>query len=328
MKQYIRHIFLFFSPMIVLLLVYIIDDPFRMYWPGEDLYNPEARKQCVNDAYRGIRWMHQYNDSMHYNSFIIGSSRSDFYYMDDWKQYIGEDAACFHFDQSADNLWGGLQRVQYLYNHFDRIDNMLLIMDCEYLANTTPKKGHLFRQPWQVTKEWDFFAYNWECIRAFYTIEYQRKFLGIDKEEKKFPYYYIPEYNELHKDGAEEIIDTTPDAYYTTLEEPYRLYERIYTDSVAPRVIQAKQCAALEELHSLLKKGNTEYRIVISPLYNQIKLNPQDYAILVEIFGEGKVFDFSGVNEFTEDWTNYYEISHYRPRVCKQIMRIIYQDQR
>lgn len=328
MKKYLRHIFWFCSPVIVLLLAYMIDDPFRMYWPGEDLYDPDARKQCVNDAYRGIRWMNQYNDAMHYNSFIIGSSRSDFYYVDDWKQYIGENAGCFHFDQSGDNLLGGLQRVRYLYNRINRIDNMLLIMDIEYLADMTPRKGHLFRQPWQVTKEWDFFAYNWECIRAFYTKEYQRKFWGIDKEEKILPYYYIPEYNELHKNEVEELLDTNPEAYYATLEGPYQLYERHYTDSVADPVIESKQRAALEELHSLLINGKTDYRIVISPLYNQIKLNPQDYKILVDIFGEGRVFDFSGVNEFTEDTTNYYEISHYRPRVCQQIMRIIYQNQR
>lgn len=314
--------------MIVLLLVYIIDDPFRMYWPGEDLYEPDARKQCVNDAYRGIRWMNQYNDSMHYNSFITGSSRSDFYYVEDWKQYIGEDASCFHFNQSGDNLLGTLQRVQYLYSRYKKIDNILFIMDGEYLEDMTLHKGHLFRQPWQVTKEWDFFAYNWECIRAFYTIEYQRKFWGTDKEEKKLPYYYIPEYNEVHKTGAEELLDSNPEAYYATLEGFYRLYERTYTDSIAAPVIKAKQRAALKELHSLLINGNTDYRIVISSLYNQIQLNPQDIAILVEIFGEGKVFDFSGANEFTEEPTNYYETSHYRPRVCKQIMRIIYQDQR
>lgn len=310
--------------MIVLLLVYIIDDPFRMYWQGEDLYNPTERKICVNDAYRGIRWMSQYNDSMHYNSFITGSSRSDFYYVEDWKQYIGEDASCFHFNQSGDNLLGTLQRMNYLYSRNEKIDNILFIMDGEYLEDMEPHTGHLFRQPWQVTPDWDFFTYNFECVRAFYTIEYQRKLWGIDKEEKKLPYYYISEYNEVHKIGAEELLDTNQEAYYATLQGFYRLYERNYTDSIAEPVIKTKQREALEQLHTLLVNGNTDYRIVISPLYDQIKLNPEDYAILVEIFGEGKVFDFSGMNEFTNDVSNYYETSHYRPKVCKQIMKLIY----
>lgn len=310
--------------MIILLLVYIIDDPFRMYWPEEDLYNPDARKICVNDAYRGIRWMNQYNDSLHYNSFITGSSRSDFYYVEDWKQYIGEDAACFHFNQSGDNLFGTLQRMIYLYSRYEKVDNILFIMDGEYMEDMKPHKGHLFRQPWQVTPEWDILTYNLECVRAFYTIEYQRKLWGMDKDEKKLSYYYIPEYNEVHKAGAEEMLDTNPDAYYATLQGFYRLYERNYTDSVATPVIKAEQREALEQLHELLVNGNTDYRIVISPLYNQIALNPMDYALLVDIFGEGKVFDFSGVNEFTNDVSNYYETSHYRPKVCKQILKQIY----
>lgn len=324
MKRFIRNILLVFSPCIILLGWYIIDDPFMMYWKYDNLYECGQRKQCVNDTYRGIRWMNQYDDSMHYNSFIIGSSRSDFYYVDEWKKYLGDNAACFHFNQSGDNLLGTLLRTQYLYNHYAPIDNILFIMDKEYLEDMKPHKGHLFRQPWQVTQEWDFFSYNWECVRAFYTIEYQRKYWNIDKEEARLPYYYIPEYNEVHKDGAEALLDSDPNAYYATLDRYYRLYKRNYTDSVANPVIKKEQRNALEQLHALLIKGNTDYRIVISPLYDQIALNPADVRILLDIFGEDKVFDFSGVNEYTNEVTNYYEVSHYRPKLCNVLLKQIY----
>lgn len=324
MNHFLRNIILVFSPCIIMLAWYIIDDPFMMYWKYDNLYAYGQRKICTNDAYRGIRWMNQFNDSVHYNCFITGSSRSDFYYVDEWKNYLGEDASCFHFNQSGDNLLGTLQRTQYLYKRFDKIDNILFIMDAEFLEDMKPHKGHLFRQPWQVTKEWDFFAYNWECIRAFYTIEYQKQVWGITPKEQMLPFYYIPEYNEVHKVGAEELLDSNPDAYYETLTGFYRLYERTYTDSVSAPVIGAQQRDALEQLHTLLVNGNTDYRIVISPLYNQIALNPQDLICLKEIFGEDKVFDFSGVNEYTNDVSNYYETSHYRPKLCNIILKKIY----
>ncbi len=324
MKRFIRNIILVFGPCIILLAWYIIDDPFMMYWHYDNLYEYKQRKICANDAYRGIRWMNQYNDSMHYNSFIIGSSRTDFYYVDEWKKYLDDDASCFHFNQSGDNLLGTLQRTQYLYKRFDKIDNILFVMDAEYLEDMKPHKGHLFRQPWQVTEEWDFFAYNWECIRAFYTIEYQKQVWGITPEEQKLPYYYIPEYNEVHKVGAEELLESNPEAYYETLTGFYRLYERTYTDSISAPVIGKQQRDALEQLHTLLTNGNTDYRIVISPLYDQIVLNPQDLECLKEIFGEDKVFDFSGVNEYTNDVSNYYETSHYRPKLCNKILKKIY----
>ena len=138
------------------------------------------------------------------------------------------------------------------------------------------------------------------------------------------PFYYIPEYNEVHKYGAEELLESDPEAYYATLTGFYRLYERTYTDSVSAPVIGVKQRDALKQLHTLLMNGNTDYRIVISPLYNQIALNPQDVKCLKEIFGEDKVFDFSGVNKYTNEVTNYYEVSHYRPKLCNIILKQIY----
>jgi hypothetical protein len=68
----------------------------------------------------------------------------------------------------------------------------------------------------------------------------------------------------------------------------------------------------------------TEYFIVISPLYNQIKMNALDVVKLQQIFSEQRVYDFSGVNRFTEDYTHYYERSHYRPFVAAMVLDSIY----
>lgn len=295
-----------------------------MYWKYDNLYEYGHRKQCVNDAYRGIRWINQYDDSMRYNSFIVGSSRSDFYYVDEWKRYLGDDASCFHFTQSGDNLLGSLQRTKYLYSRFKKIDNILFVMDAEYLEDMQPHKGHLFRQPWQVTEEWDFFAFMWECVKAFYTIEYQKQVWGISQEEQQLPYYYIPEHNELHKLEVEALLASKPEEYYASLSDMYRLYERSGRDSIAQSVIHEPQMKALMQIRDMLLEHNTDYRIVISPLYDQIALNPQDLIYLKNIFGEDKVFDFSGVNEYTNDVSNYYESSHYRPKLCNVILKHIY----
>lgn len=299
---------------------YIIYDPFMLYWNYDNLYDEASVKKCSNDAYRGIRWMNQFDDSLYYNSFIIGSSRSDFYYVDDWKQYLDSNAVCFHFNQSGDNLLGTLQRVKYLYKKYDRIDNLLFIMDPAYLADMKPHKGHLFRQPWQVTDEWDVVSFNLEFVRALYSIDYH----CINRGQNKLHYYYIPQYNELHKVGAEQLLDTNPTEYYQKLSYDYRLYERSGVDSIANPVIKEEQCMALNEIHYLLVAGKTKYKIVISPLYDQISISPIDIEVLNDIFGAENVFDFSGINEYTNDITNYYECSHYRPKLCKLILKLIY----
>ena len=73
--------------------------------------------------------------------------------------------------------------------------------------------------------------------------------------------------------------------------------------------------------------NKTNYRIIISPLYNQIKLNNQDLDYLKQLFGKDNVFDFSGINKFTKDYNNYYESSHYRPHIAREIMQLIYHDE-
>ena len=40
--------------------------------------------------------------------------------------------------------------------------------------------------------------------------------------------------------------------------------------------------------------------------------------------GAENVFDFSGVSEFTSDYRNYYDDSHYRPNVTREVLNVAY----
>jgi len=326
MKRFITYFLLFMLPFGILLLYYVIADPFYVVWRFRTQPAIESNIGSCNDALRGIQWMNMHEDSLHYNSFIEGSSRSDFYYVDEWKKYIGDSAVCFHFNQSGDNLQGTLERVRYLYNRFERIDNILFIMDREYLQDMSQNKGHLFRNPWQVTDEWDFFAFHWEFIKAFLSIDYQKNMFASSENVPALACHYDSRWNEDYKEGAEELLNSGQyEEYYGRFTDFYALYDRDTFEHVSPAVVKGRQIDALEEIACLLKGGNTDYRVVISPLYNQEKLNPEDLAILKQIFGEDKIFDFSGINEYTSDKTNYYKTSHYRPRVCNDILKKIYQ---
>lgn len=54
-------------------------------------------------------------------------------------------------------------------------------------------------------------------------------------------------------------------------------------------------------------KNNTSYKIVISPEFNQTNLDKTDVKKLEDIFGAANVFDYTGINKYTNDWHNYYE---------------------
>ena len=77
-------------------------------------------------------------------------------------------------------------------------------------------------------------------------------------------------------------------------------------------------------LRNLLNRHHCRVRILISPDYNQKVLHPKDKEILCKLFGEANVFDFSGINEYTNDYHYYYEQGHYRPLLGKKLMERIY----
>ena len=264
--------------------------------------------------------MDQYADSISYNSFILGSSRSQFYYVNDWKQHLDYDATCFHFNQSADNLLGTVQRVKYLFKRFSRIDNLLLIMDHEFLSDETPEKGLLRIMPYQVSGYKNYVAFHWEFFRSFYTIKFWKD------NQLKNPGCYCPMYNENYLYEAEEQINKDSKRYYESLASFAKLYPRNPNEQIGTPVISSKQKKLLEELASILRcHPETEYRIIISPLYDQLKLNPKDSLEFVRLFGTSRFYDFSGKNDLTEENLNYYENSHYRPSLCARIMDIVYE---
>lgn len=323
MKKFILVFLTFSLPFALLLLGYVWIDPYMVVRSHSNYFPANSTNPCSNDAFRGIKLMDLYSDSLNYNSFIIGSSRSDFYYVEEWKKYIGDSAVCFHFNQSGDNLLGASQRIEYLYKRFNDIDNILLIVDPSFLSGVIPNTGHLFMAPYQVTPNNDFFKFHWSFFSAFFSMEGQKRY-WYGNNTNVLDYHYIPEYNELHKDGAERALSQNDENYRDKLPDSYQLYSRDTVQVVSEPVIHDSQLALLKRIVELIGTERTRCKVIISPLYDQVKLHSDDLAILEAVFGKENVFDFSGINEFTSDSTNYYENSHYRPCLCNRLLARVY----
>jgi len=82
----------------------------------------------------------------------------------------------------------------------------------------------------------------------------------------------------------------------------------------------------LQEIYQIFSSNKTNYRIVIAPNYSQTKFNKKDLDILNFIFSERYVFDFSGINEYTNEVSNYYDAVHFKGYVGAQLLKDIYAD--
>jgi hypothetical protein len=114
----------------------------------------------------------------------------------------------------------------------------------------------------------------------------------------------------------EKKIAKNPDSFYNARI----FYRREPGQHFTPPILKQAHIVMLTNIKKILEANATNYKIVISPLYDQKKLNPADLIRLQAIFGKDKVTDLSGVNEITENVRNYYEESHYRIPVAREIM--------
>lgn len=137
---------------------------------------------------------------------------------------------------------------------------------------------------------------------------------------------YDSAYNSFSIPKYDEELSINSKAYYANLLEDNLFYKKQIPPMIEEPQIDAKAVNYLLDIARIFKENNTNYKLVISPLYNSPKFNSKDYETLIKIFGFQNVFDFSGDNKITSDYKNYYERSHFRPEVGRQIFEIIYSE--
>jgi hypothetical protein len=307
-------------------------DPFKVLRNYDKYYEDNASGYIpLNVDYVATSLFSSHYVQEKYNSFIFGNSRSIFYEIQDWESYLPRNSSCFHFDASGEGLYGIEKKVNYISGVNCAINNVLLILDYDTLKKIGPKPGRLFTTPPKLVNNNNIIDFHFESFLAFLSPRFFFEYFdflisGAVKDYMKTidnrPRNHDATTNELQFDYFEDMINSG--RYYT----PERLsvfYQRDTSQTYSPVVIREEQKLLLKSMHNSFKKFKSEYKIVINPLYDQVKLNQQDLAFLINLFGKRNVFDYSGINKYTESYENYYESSHYRPHIAREIMEKIYE---
>lgn len=334
MKKFLLAILYFLIPFIFILVVYVCLDPFKVIKSYETLIDDKAKGWVgLNKDFISTTTFDKNYEQENYNSFIFGNSRSVFYQISDWKKYITDYSHCFHFDASGEILRSLVKKIQYVDDKGLEIDNVLLIVDYATLSINKPKSGHMFITSPQLLNYSNVLDFHFTFFKAFLSPRFLYAFFDFKITGEVKAYMrdghlldnrlrnYDKVTNEVRYDYFEKLI--SDEQYYTTKRLSV-FYERDTIQKYSPISIKENQKTMFKTIYDIFNKHKTNYKIVISPLYDQIKLNPQDIAYLKEIFGENSVFDYSGINALTQDYRNYYENAHYRPRAARIIINEIY----
>jgi len=339
MKKFLISLFRFATVPLVLVIVWLIFyislDPFKVIWQYDRFIDNNAKAYVsLNQDYVSTTTFDNNYKKYLYNSFIFGNSRSIFYQISDWKKHIGQENSAFHFDASVEALYSLHKKILYIDSKKASIDNVLLILDYNLLKKVKPNNGPLFEISPQLENNKNFIPFHFTYLKAFSSPSYfipviyfklTNNLPPIMKSTLDYRQRSVdPITNELQFEILEKTIE---DGEYYTKETLDLFYERGALQKYSPPSIFSAQKLLLKDIHDIFLKHHTNYKIIISPLYDQVKLNRSDLLCLKRIFGEKNVFDYSGINSFTRDYNNYYETSHYRPHVSRKILDEIYTKQ-
>ncbi|MFN5620156.1 MAG: hypothetical protein ACK478_02535 [Flavobacteriales bacterium] len=334
MKSFLFRLLVFSLPMVAIGIVYIGEDPFKVLRSYTN-YHPVgiALSVPLNQSMVSTSVFDHNHHNAEYNAFIFGSSRSMFYQENDWKKHLPVNAHVFHFDASSETIEGIAHKLKYTAESGSAVDYALIIIDGNSFDSQQSFNEHLYMEDPKLQYYRNVIAFQSAHWMAFLDRSFLRAYgdYRLTQEAKPYmweqgvldhrPFVYDSISNELRYDYFENLIDS---GKYYTEERMKTFYPRSGKIKIAAPVIADRDEAVLVGIAHQLQQLKTDFYVVISPLYNQISMNPGDVEILQSIFGKQRVYDFSGVNRFTEDYTHYYERSHYRPFVAARVMDSIY----
>ncbi len=334
MKLFVLKLLVFLSPFLLVIGLGIVMDPFKVFFYHEEFY--EGNFVTLNREMVCLKLFERNNNEQQYNSFIFGSSRSQAFKVSDWLNYLPPNSVGFHFDASGEGLYGIYNKLKFIDKCGNNIENVLIVLDDDTMNSTENRQGYLFISPPDLSGE-SAVDYYLAFIRANLSPKFligylDYSFFGIYRKYmgslfNKSEYYHTS--NNQTADlfyGYDQMIQKDEKAYYDKLIREGVFYAREKTNSIKYQVTN-EEVILLQKIHDILDVHEADYRIVISPLYNQIPFTAERMENLKKIFDESKIYDFSGVNEFTKSVYNYYEDSHYRPHVARRILEIIYDTQ-
>lgn len=331
MKKFVvRLVLLIVVPILVVLGIYVVTDPFRILKPFSLHYFDTTNRDYLSSELF-IRNYPKY----HYDSYVFGSSKCYCINTYHWLKYLPENSRQYMFQAWSETLTGIEQKISYIDEHGLDLNNVLILIDIPdtFSDDQLPTKAKSIKdfrisgQPelsYQATQFWNYlqkpsFWYK-SVIREMKGTKPKIHFDTISNDwfgflarvnlDVKPPIDSLSRCSETVRETFLNEIATKTDA---DLQESQKLID----DSFERQLLHIK---------AIFDKHGTDYEIVITPAYCYTHpcINRQDLKLLQDIFGEERIFDYSGKNELTTNCYNFFDPLHFDFSVGWRIIEDIY----
>ena len=331
MKRFLIRILSFIGiPILVLLVVYLITDPFKTLRPFSFQYFDETNRDYISSEL-----FLKNNPKYHYNSFIFGSSRCCGFNTYHWKHYLPEGAKQFMFQAWGESLTGIEQKINYIDNNGNEISNAIILLDIPgaFSKEQLPHKVLSIKH----------YKFSGQPKVAFQSCLFYGFIQKPSKWVSSIKQYLNPVTNTFTADtisndweNGNRNADISIQPPKDSLKSCSAITRAVFFKEIEGKTdldlkenkpqITSTLFVQLNHIKTVFDKHQTNYRIIISPAYcyNHPQINTNDLKILQDIFGKEKVFDYSGKNEITVDYNNFSDPNHFGLRVGWQIIEDIY----
>lgn len=322
-------IILFCSPFILILVFYIFRDPFMVLYHHKD-YNEAFYINKNNDFVATEKYIEN-SKIINYDSFIIGSSTARFFNPTTWKGYIKNYDEVFCFDASSENIVGIWSKIKYINLHNNHIKNALLIFDTDATFMRFENDSPLLMKHYKIYPS-SRLNFHYRYFLNFIDFRFLIRFIHYRLTNKYYNYmegflledyyYYDKITNEYFNVDILNELKSDSINYYLLRKDNFGTRSGKYLENVSQ--ITQEHIFMLFDIRNIFRQDSTDFRIIIGPAFNQIAFNREDKRIIQTIFGQQNVFDFSGINEFSEKQSNFYDEFHFKKYVAKEILDIAY----
>lgn len=305
------------APVAILLIVYLVTDPFKTLKSFSLEYFDTTNRDYLSSELYLLN-----SKTITYDSFIFGSSRCCGINSYHWKHYLPEGSNQFVFQAWSETLTGIYQKVTYLDRTGTPIRNALIVLDIpgSFAEQQLPTSA-LAMKDWRISGQSQF-VYQIRLFNNFLQkpsvwIESVRKRIANETPNPNFDtvsndWDYTNKSRELTIIPKRDSLCNSSRLSKMTTMKQIRDYQG-ETQTISKSLINSNFEEILTEIKYIFEANGTNYKIAISPAIWQLNssINPEDLSILVSIFGEGNIFDFSGRNIITEDANNFTDSGHF-----------------
>ena len=325
-----RILLLLLVPVLLLAAVYFVTDPYKTLRPFSLTYFDSTNRDYLSSELFLLN-----ADEQRYDSYIFGSSRGCGINSYHWLKYLPEGSKQFLFQAWSETITGIDQKVSYIDEHQYNLRNALILIDIPgtFAKSQLPtqaltiKDPHFSGQPrwlYQATLLFDFLQKPSEWVRAVRKWLHPRRpnvvFDSVsndwEKGNRDLDVNTMPE-----KDNLKNLTRTARAAFFKNyVDNPYAAVP------ASEPLVDDAMVRTMEHIREVFRRHGTDYRIIVTPgyRYEYPPISSRDLEILQSVFGQDRVFDFSGRTDMTSDYDSFSDSNHFGLRIGWMMLEEIF----